>query len=189
MKKDFRISAIIMPIVLGILLCIAFFLFIHNSDLLYPIPQGTLLAYHDAKADSQKKTDTDNLKKNDFIGMMECRNTELRILYNADYSSLAGAASLNTNGQLPGEIGCAYIHTYFANFSILKNISDDEEIVISGINGEHKYKYLYSSSSKSEYEIVSKNPDVSKGLVIYCEKTDGIGFSSDYDVYVFEEVQ
>lgn len=189
MEKDFRINAIIMPIVLGILLCIAFFLFMNYSDVLFPIPQGTLLAYHDSEIDSRKETDIKNISENDVIGELKYKDSSLRILYNADYSNLAGAASLNSEGSLPGEIGCAYVHAYHSNFSDLRSISDGDEIVISGIIGEYKYKYLYSSDSKSEYGIVSENPDVSKGLIIYCEKSDGIGFSSDYDVYVFEEVQ
>lgn len=188
-KNDIIISIIIIPIVLGIVLSVAFFLYFRsNADILLPAADGTVFAYHDEKnSDSGivDKSDLQELAANDNIGTLSSGGTSLVIKYDADYSNLAGSVSLKDGSNAFGEIGCVYLSTYAAP---AKGIDASDILSVESIFGNFKYKYVEEYTAESEYEILTEFPDVSRGLVIYYRNSDGAGLTAEYKALVFEEM-
>lgn len=187
-KKDIVISAVIIPVVLGIALGIAFFSYFRvNADMLLPAAGGTVFAYHDASGSDTgivDKSDMQELSSNDNIGTLRSGNVSLIIKYDADYSNLAAGASLKSSSLPFGEIGCAYLETYAAN---VRDIDAQDTLSVESIFGSYEYRFVEEYTADSEYKILTDSPDISRGLVIYYQDSDGAGLTSEYKALVFEE--
>jgi hypothetical protein len=72
--------------------------------------------------------------------------------------------------------------------SNIQDIDFDDTLTVQTVFGDYKYQFVEKQIADSEYEILTNNPDVKSGLVIYYQNSDGLGLSSKYSVLVFEEV-
>lgn len=189
-KNDIITGAIIIPLVLGIVLGIAFFVYFSgNADVLLPADSGTVFAYHDKKGsdgDIVDKTDMNDLEANDNIGSLTSGDISLIIKYDADYSNLTESVSLQNGSSAFGETGCVYLSTYAA---IGSSIDKNKTLSVESIFGNYDYEYAEEYTAGSEYEILTGTPKVSRGLVIYYQNSDGAGLASEYKALVFEEAE
>jgi hypothetical protein len=190
MKKiDVIVNAIIIPLVLGIIFGVAFlFYFKGNAQDLLPVSAGTELAYHDEYSSDNTltdKTDFDSLVSNDNVGTLTSGSVSLSIKYDADYSNMLNSVSIKEGSDSFGEIGCTYLNVYMSN---IQDIDFDDTLTVQTVFGDYKYQFVEKQIADSEYEILTNNPDVKSGLVIYYQNSDGLGLSSKYSVLVFEEV-
>lgn len=189
-KNDIIAGIIIIPIVLGIVFGIAFFLFFRgNADVLLPIHEGTVFAYHDEQSSSNDivdKSAMQELKSNDNIGTMMSGDISLIIKYDSDYSNLLNSVSLEKGSNAFGDTGCAYLNVYAAN---IDDIDKNETLSVESIFGNYKYRYVRELTADSEYGILTYSPNMSKGLIIYYQLSDGAGLSSEYKALVFEEAE
>jgi hypothetical protein len=189
-KNDVITNVIIIPLVLGLVFGIAFFLFFKaNTDIVLPVNDGTVFAYHDQRSSSSDvvdKSSLDELVSNDNIGTLTTGKTTLNVKYDADYSNTVGSVSLNDNGCRFGDVGYTYLYAYSGD---IKAIDTDDVLSVDSIFGKYKYEYVEQYTANSEYELLSDSPKVKKGLVIYYCESDGAGLSSKYKALVFEEVE
>jgi hypothetical protein len=188
-RNEIITNVIIIPLVLGVVFSIAFFLFFNaNSDIVLPVSQGTSFAYHDEHSngsDVVDKSSVDEFSSNDNIGSLTIGDVSLTVKYNADYSNNLGCVSLEDNGSALGEIGCSYLSAYAGD---IKGIDTDKTLNINSVLGDYQYKYVDEYSADNEYELLSNSPKIEKGLVIYYQQSNGAGLSSKYKALVFEEV-
>lgn len=189
MKKDILNKGILIPLVIGIVLAIAVFSFFLDKGNLFPVLNGTTIMYHDqnneAKLDEGAKLiNTADLKQNQKIGTLSYGNKALDIRYQADYSKMLNATSLN-DGSVFGKTGIGY-------FCVLQNNINDlnkRDIAVESDFGNYNYRYVTSFETKNENDVFLRNSGVSKGIVIYYQKAEKYGFTSSYKCLVYEEVQ
>lgn len=188
-NKDFVQTTVILPIVSALILSIAFFVFFKcNSDIILPFPQNAVIANHDHlvsdnKRVSDKKT-FDEIKSNDNIGTVSAGDTDYIIRFEADYSNMISSLSLQSESVQFGEIGTVYLSSFYKNGQAFE---DADRITIDSIFGNYEYKKADSFTADNEYKILSSSFK-GKTIVIYYQKTDGVGLSSDYQAIVYEEV-
>lgn len=185
-KKEFIQNGIILPIVSGLLLFIAFF-FLFRAEIhkIIPIPQGTQLAYYDTVNDDTAQVDLKNPKKNDCLGTVSFGQSSLKLRYDADYSSLSDSASVMPQSAQFGDTGCIYLKTVYANAINFKQAS---VISVSTNEGEHYYSLVEKQSSKNEYDVLKSAPNADRSLVLYYQDSDGAGLTSKYQILIFKEV-
>lgn len=188
-NKDFIQTAIILPVVLGLVLSIAFFCFFKtNSDIILPIKQNTAIAYHDAFVqDNGKISDKKTFSKlvpNDNIGTMSVGKKKLTIRFNPDDSNRISCLALMPGSVQFGEAGTIYISAYYNNEQVFEKAN---EITVESIFGKYKYEKYDSLVMDHEYKIKSSAYE-GKSLIIYYQKTDGAGLSSKYQVMIYREV-
>lgn len=185
-KKEFIQNGIILPIVLGLLLFIAFFfLFRAEFNKIIPISQGTQLVYYDTVNNDTAQVDLNNPKKNDCLGTVSFGKTSLELRYDADYSSLSDSASVMPQSAQFGDTGCIYLKMVYANAINFKQAS---VISVSTNEGEYYYSLVEKQSLKNEYDVLKSAPDADKSLVIYYQDSDGVGLTSNYQALIFKEV-
>ena len=103
-RKDFLHTAIILPVILGLALCVAFSLFFYlRPQTILPFEQGKTFAYFDETEPSGAP-----YKKNETVGKLEIGSSVFDLKYDADFSQLGTALSLKKESNLPGETGCLY---------------------------------------------------------------------------------
>lgn len=189
-KNDFRLNAVILPLVLGIIFGVVFFAAAKpNISRIIPISEGTELAYFDEISENRNMADFDGdlsaLKSNDLIGTVKILGNDINVKYDCDYSNMPGSLSMSKKGTYFGEVGCVYLSTFSDSGKILKG---ETEIDIESVFGTYKYKLMGTHKSDNEFKILSTAPDISHALVIYYQESDGAGLSPKYNVLVYEEV-
>lgn len=189
MKKDILNKGILIPLVIGIVLAIAVFCSFLKMGNLFPVLNGTTIMYHDqnneAKLDEGAKLiNTADLKQNQKIGTLSYGNKALDIRYQADYSKMLNAASLN-DGSAFGKTGVGYLCVLQNNINDL----DKQKVSVESDFGNYNYRYVTSFETENENDVFLRNSGVSKGIVIYYQKAEKYGFTSSYKCLVYEEVQ
>jgi hypothetical protein len=187
MKKEILYKGIVIPLIIGIILGVAFFFVLRTTDVFKPVSSGTQIAYHDSILDSADvvlANSVDELEPNDAIGTISFGDSSLNLRYCCDYSNMISCYSLEKGSATFGEAGVAYLKAYAGN---VENLGK-KNITINSIFGTYKYKYVDSFEFKNEYEITSYMPNLGKSLVVYYQKSDGNGISSSYEAIVYEEV-
>ena len=181
-RKDFLHTAIILPVILGLALCVAFSLFFYlRPQTILPFEQGKTFAYFDETEPSGAP-----YKKNETVGKLEIGSSVFDLKYDADFSQLGTALSLKKESNLPGETGCLYA---YALGNSLKTDAAADEIVLTTANGEQRFALDKTVTASSENEVLSLAPDCKNSLVVYYEKTASVGFSSKYTTHIYKGVQ
>lgn len=181
-RKDFLHTAIILPVILGLALCVAFSLFFYlRPQTILPFEQGKTFAYFDETEPSGAP-----YKKNETVGKLEIGSSVFDLKYDADFSQLGTALSLKKESNLPGETGCLYA---YALGNSLKTDAAADEIVLTTANGEQRFALDKTVTASSENEVLSLAPDCKNSLVVYYEKTASVGFSSKYTTLIYKGVQ
>lgn len=175
---------VIIPVTIGIVLCIVSFFAIKNTDAYLPFQQGTVFAYHNSQP--QKAEEAKAVGENTLIGTVEFSDKQLELVYENDYSNMKNAVSMLKNGSTPDEYGCVYLKTISSNAKLL---SDSKAIQLKTVYGDFKYKFAEKFVADSEYKVLSYLPRAKKSVVVFYQKSNGIGLSSDYEALVFEEVK
>ena len=81
-RKDFLHTAIILPVILGLALCVAFSLFFYlRPQTILPFEQGKTFAYFDETEPSGAP-----YKKNETVGKLEIGSSVFDLKYDADFS-------------------------------------------------------------------------------------------------------
>lgn len=181
-RKDFLHTAIILPVILGLALCVAFSLFFYlRPQTILPFEQGKTFAYFDETEPSGAP-----YKKNETVGKLEIGSSIFDLKYDADFSQLGTALSLKKESNLPGETGCLYA---YALGNSLKTDAAADEIVLTTANGEQRFALDKTVTASSENEVLSLAPDCKNSLVVYYEKMASVGFSSKYTTHIYKGVQ
>lgn len=184
-KNELIKKSIIISGVIGIVLAIIILTVTSaKASLLIPIPDGTVLAYHDELSNAVKSAS--NLQDNQEIGVLSTEKSKLNIKYNAGYSSLSDSIIMTEGSNALGEIGCAYLKTTAQNGS---EIEKSDSISIEGVFGAHKYIISDAFNADNEYQVLSYASGLSSSVAIYYQKSDGAGLSEKYRVLIFEEVE
>lgn len=188
MEKRFVKIAIILPISVGLILSLVFFLYVFvSTDSFVPISKNTVISYYDTKADTEDvvdKTKVSELEADDCIGYLRSNSTS-PILFNCSYSNLESALSFVPGSAVFGDIGYVYIYTSSRNLS---NISKSEPLEVKSIFGENKYRFVEEKMFQDEYGAMTYAPDTDRALIIYAHPDGQVGISSKYRALVFEEV-
>jgi len=188
MDKSFVKNAIIIPLVAGVILSLAFFLYLRaNIDQFIPVYKDTVFAYHDTQANTETmvdKTERETLRANDCIGYL---NTDavLPVLYDGDYTNLSRAVSFLPQSATPKENGYIYCETIGR---VMTDIGKNTPVTFQSIFGDCEYRFLEEKTFDSEYSLLSYAPDTEKALIIYSRKGGEVGLTSQYKALVFEEV-
>lgn len=187
-KKEALQNAIILPIATGLILAIFLCVYFNsNFQHIIPVPQNTVLAYHDSMIiDSSAKAEWDELTPNASIGDIELGNTTLALCYEADYFNLVGSVSVLKESTAFNEIGSAYLKTTTENAKLFQTSKD---ISVNSEYGSHKYKLADELEFNNEFEVKSYAPSLPKSLVVYYQGSNGAGLSSTYNAMIFEEVE
>lgn len=181
-RKDFKQTAIILPVVLGLILCVAFSLFFYfRPQTVLPTEQGKTFAYFDETLPSDSP-----FKKNETVGKLEIGSSSFDLKYDADFSQLANSLSLKKESNLPDETGCLYV---YALGNALKTDAGANEVVLTTSDTQRTYEFDKTITVRSENEALSVAPDCKNSLVVYYERTASVGFSSNYTVHIYKEAQ
>lgn len=186
-KKDILQNAVIIPIVAGLVLAIAFFIYLNaNSGKMLLLPSDTVLAYHDRLGNDRINDDAEKLEANDAIGEALIGNQRINLRYNADYSNLAGSLSMVDGGDSLNNVGCTYFEATNANLSRIK---ENGSLEIKSDLGDYRFRIIDEVIADSEYEVLEIAPDMPKSIVVYCQQSNGVGLTSKYRALVLEEVK
>ncbi len=187
MKEKILKKGVILPLVIGIVLAVAFSIFLHNTTLFQPVSDGTVMAYHDeigADADIVEKDRISDYSANDCIGSISAGDEVFVVRYNADYAN--SASSLSFIGGTEIGKGISYLQT---NSYDIDKLTKVKHMDYSGAFGEHKYAYSYSKEYPSKQALLSDNTDINKGIILVYQSVEGYGLSSSYTALAYEEVQ
>lgn len=186
-KKDILQNAVIIPIAAGLVLAVAFFLYLNaNSSHMLLLPKDTILAYHDSIGNEGINDDAEKLEINDAFGEVLIGKQSLTLRYNADYSNLAGSLSMVEGSDLLDSVGCTYFEATNANLSRIK---DNGSLEIKGDLGNYRFRIIDEVIADSEYEVLAISPDMPKSIVVFCQQSNGVGLTSKYKALVLEEVK
>lgn len=186
MKKEILKKGIILPLIIGIVLSIAFFLFLSNADVFNPISDGAVLAYHDeigADSTVDSKDRLTDYSVNDAIGTITSGEDYL-VRYNADYANMISSLSYIDGAKFGS--GITYLS---ANSTIASKLADVKFCTYDGPYGRHSYQYRETKKYKGEYSAISDDLDYSNALVVIYQARDKYGISSQYSAMIFEEVR
>ncbi|MGN0458937.1 MAG: hypothetical protein ACI4IL_08200 [Eubacterium sp.] len=171
MKKEILIKGIAVPFAIGLLLAVAFF-FAFDSQYICPVEEKTVIANHD---------DTDRANE---IGTLSFDKSTLTLYEKASYSDFVQGASIE-QGTGVDQTGVTYIKVFQNNIKTLM----ERDITVTTKDSEHYYSYVGAYSANSEYAVLLNKPAMKNGIVLYYQKSDGIGFSDKYEALVYKEVQ
>lgn len=186
MKKEILTKGIVLPLIIGIVLAVVFFVFLSNSDMLNLVSEGTQFAYHDAIGADAKPVDVDRLSKckpNDSLGAITFGDDNIVVRYNADYSNTINALSF-VDGVEFG-YGVSYLE---ANEDAARALKKARNCTYDGTFGKHKYSYVEAREYDSRYLALMDAPSINSGIAILYRPIVDYGLTSGYTVLVFEEV-
>lgn len=175
---------VLIPVITGVILCIVSFFVIKSTDAYLPIRQDTVLAYHNFLP--QKADDVNNIKENSIVGSIEFSSKQFDLVFENDYSNMKDSFSMITGSSNPSEYGCVYIKTISSNADAA---SKSSQMSLKTLYGDFNYKLVDKFTKNSEYKILSYSPRAKRSVVVYYQKSDGVGLSSDYEALVYEEAQ
>lgn len=175
---------VVIPVVMGVILCIVSFFALRSTDAYLPIGQGTVLAYHNSLP--HKADDVKSIKENSIIGSIELSKKQFNLVFENDYSNMKDSFSMLKGSNSPNEYGCVYVKTISSNADA---VSKSSKMSLKTLYGNFNYKLADSFTENSEYKIMSYSPRAKKSVIVFYQMSNGTGISSDYEVYVFEEVQ
>lgn len=199
MNKTEYVKRLILPLVLTIAVCCGFFLFISTADEIFPFDNHIDMAYH---SDTQVKdaqtvlTDGDTVAidrigtydSNTLLGELSYNDNKVNIIYDGSDVNITQASTLNADGKIIGQVGCAFIYGYRVNMQNVMQMAVGDVITITMPYGTYQYQCINKAVVQSEWQVLSGNYDVSRGLVIYSDNSTGVGVTGSYDVVVFEMV-
>ena len=122
---------------------------------------------------------------NTEIGTLNADGQTLNLIYNADYYNTSKGDSL-VSERLPGETGAAYIYGYKTQMQFLYNIEQGDTFTLSLCYGDYEFKVINADAVTGENNVLSRNPNVEHGIVIYTNCDEGAGISSKYYVVTAE---
>lgn len=186
MKKDLLIKGIVLPLCIGAVLGVAFFLFALAPDNAIVVSEQGAVAYFDSNEKESKanSNNTIDMKQGEIIGSVQFGANELCAKYKGGYSCLADCISLE-HGSAFGQAGVGYYLTLENNIAQL----DKSEIKVDTDYGKYKYIYSHSFTASNENEIFSNASVKESGIVIYYQKAQDYGFDTQYEALVYREVE
>ncbi len=170
-KKEILIKGLLIPLIIGLLLSITFLCFT-DSSIFSPVSRNATIAYHNDEKGAKP------------IGTLSFDKTSLNLYEKAGYSDFVHGASVEQGSGI-GEIGCSYIKLFQNNAKTLLN----RDITVTLKDLEHYYSYDSSFLADSEFSVLLNKPDMKKCIILYYQKSNGIGFSDKYEALVYKEVQ
>lgn len=173
---------VIIPVITGILLCVVSFFAVKSTDTYLPIKQGTVFAYHNEQP--EKASDVKSVKANSLIGTVAFSNKKFDLVYENDYSNMKNALSMTEQSSTPDEYGCVYLKMISSN---AKAVQNTKKMQLSTVYGDFKYNFTEKLTVDSEYKALSYLPRASKSVVVFYQISNGVGLSSEYELFVFEE--
>ena len=132
------------------------------------------------------KSDITIPQSSSFIGSLSAGGYEAALAYDADYYNISKGASLRP-GRLPGEVGAVYIYGYKSELAFLSELKAGDEITLSLFYGDYVFRVTNAETVSGEENVISANPGVSRGIVIYTD-CGGAGISNDYYTVAAEMV-
>lgn len=186
MKEKILKKGVLLPLIIGIVLAVAFSVFLHNTTIFQPFSDDTVLAYHDkldASNDLVEKDKISDYSANDYMGAIYANDDTFVVRYMADYANSANAICFISGVEL-GK-GVSYLQV---NYSDVDKLMKADNLVVSNADNEYKYSYAYSKKYPSKQALLSDNVDMSKGLVLVYQSVEDYGLSSDYSALYFKEV-
>lgn len=186
MKKEILQKGVVLPLIIGFALAVAFFIFLHETDLIKPISDGAQVAYHDqlgADSVAVKRDKISEYSTNDCIGTITAGEDYL-VRYNADYSNMISSFSF-VDGQEFGK-GVTYL---CANSTLADAVKKTKFCTYDGPFGRHSYQYRESKEYYGVYSAIEDKQDYPLGLVVIYQPKQGNGISSTYKALIFEEVE
>lgn len=187
MKKDILQKGIVLPLIIGVVLAVAFFAFLRSTDMFDFVNHNTVIAYHDTVVESPQLAQHDHISDyctNDYIGTITANGESAMVKYHADYSNTTGSFSL-VDGAGFGN-GINYL---LANYDVAQMLEQDGKFTYSGSFGDHSYKLADTKEYSSEHALLADNHNIGNGVVVYYQLRSGNGLSSDYRALLFEEVR
>ncbi|MCR5208309.1 MAG: hypothetical protein K6C14_07545 [Eubacterium sp.] len=186
MNRKFILKVIALPLVAAVLSGMFLFLLTdRNTKNLFPVKDGTVIAYYDNLKPSGEFVPVGEATKNCTIGVISGEK-DIPLLYDADYSNILYSASLRPEGCFPGETGCAYIKLQSGNITAF---GTSKPVVIATSDSETSYTYTGEKLCKSEEEALSLLPKEKSSLVVYYRVSRGIGITTDYYALIYKEVE
>lgn len=137
-----------------------------------PVKDNTVVAIHDELGDEH------------FLGTLSFGVTSLKLYDVPSYASLENGATIESGVGI-GDIGCTYIKVFQNNTKTLLN----GDIIITTEADEHYYTFVESVDAKSEYAVKQLNPELKRCIILYYQKSNGLGFSNEYEALIYKEVQ
>lgn len=189
MKKDILKKGIVLPLIIGIVLSVAFFIFLRSTATFYPLEKGTAIANHDAvsvESNMVDKADLSACKANDNIGTITVGDESYVVRYNCDYSNMISSISF-VDGVAFGD-GVAYLET---TSKIAERVLNSGDVTYNGTFGEHNYTYIASKEYDGKYKLISEASnlmDENNGFILIYQAKENGGLSSKYTALIYEEV-
>lgn len=186
MKEKILKRGLILPAIIGIILAIAFFLFLHSTDMFDLVPAGSVIAYHDDLSTDSTMVEAEyvsDCKPNDNLGTLTYGDNSIMVRYCSDYSNLINCVSLQKGSELDMG-GLSYVE---ATSALGTAIGDSYVLIYDGTFGRHKYTYYDTKEYSSEYAMMQDDIDTDNGLVVYYQESNGYGLSNTYKALIYEE--
>lgn len=186
MKKEILTKGVLLPLIIGIVLAVVFFVFLSNTNALKPVSDGTVFAYRDEIGADSAIVEVDKLsscKANDCIGSFNASGEDIIVRYNADYSNMMNALSF-VDGVEFGN-GVAYLK---ANESVADSMKNAKKCIYSGTFGTHTYVYSQTKEYDSEHLALMDAQSISSGVIVLYQPVEKYGLTSSFNAVIFEEV-
>lgn len=186
MKKDILHKGIIFPLLTGIVVAIAVFCAFLGMDNFFPVKNQTAISYFDILENNKQEENIDffNLKNDQNIGTIKIGDKTLNVRYKSNYSHMIDSVSM-VDGSPFGKVGLCYLNVLENSISN----QDKKIITVDSSFGKYTYRFVEKYEANNENDIMLKNLETKKGIVIYYQKAEKYGFSSKCEALVYEEVQ
>ena len=212
MDKEFVKRAVMVPLCMGlvfaVVLCVYFKV---NIEKFIPLENNAQYAYHDeniladddddakkqSKAEKRKiitekidykedkNADPSTFTKNQCVGVIRA-GAGYGIRYDMDYSKIQSSVSYLPQSVPFGETGFTYI---YSGNKVAKEIAKEKNLAIGSVFGEKHYVFKNEKSFKNEYSVLNYAPECRSAVIIYYRESVSSGFTSNYIVMVYEEVE
>lgn len=173
---------VIIPALTGVFLCVVSFFAVKSTDSFLPIKQGTVFAYHHIQP--EKADDVKNVGENSVVGSISFASKQFDLVFENEYANMENAVSMLKTGSTPDAYGCVYLKTVCSN---AKAVEGAKTLRLNTVYGDFEYKFKEKMTADSEYKALSYVPRAKKSAVLFYQKSNGIGLSGEYEVFVFEE--
>ena len=188
MNRSFWLKNTVVPVIIGIVCSIfAIAFFNANPAVFSPVYEGSVLAKHEATADTSAIVDKsfDEIEPGDCIGKISVSGG-VPLVADAPYHQLGEVISYDTQSAAFGKAGYVYLLMDNKHLAALdKAISFTAE----GCFDKHDYVLVGTKTFGTVDEVRAYTPDINRGIIAYAQQKGKIGVKNAYKVLVFEEVQ
>ena len=197
-KKKFVKWGIVIPVIIAVSFTILFFavysLLTHN---VLPEKREYNFAeylYSDIKeaepynsgAEKIRKKELAYVSSNTVIGSSSVSGQAFPVIFDGNEVNLAGRLSLQKDGSIIGEAGCAFLYCNKKDSMAVKMLSEGDIVTFDTYYGSYEYRIVSIKNADNDKELTKAADGVGRAVAVYTDGSSGEGISDTYCVAVGE---